>query len=156
MSRVKDIISDPTLTYQQQLLALARLAENDDDSLPLKPEMKKALEEETLCDLGEGRAPYRPRYILPDYQKLMKEGCAFLGLQPPTDIWEATNALLIMYKHVPSITSFPVYLGNFADLFQGRRGNTHVPDHRRGAAARSNRMRISGHQAGVPVLLPDL
>ena len=71
MSRVKDIISDPTLTYQQQLLALARLAENDDDSLPLKPEMKKALEEETLCDLGEGRAPYRPRYILPDYQKLM-------------------------------------------------------------------------------------
>lgn len=117
MSRVKDIISDPTLTYQQQLLALARLAENDDDSLPLKPEMKKALEEETLCDLGEGRAPYRPRYILPDYQKLMKEGCAFLGLQPPTDIWEATNALLIMYKHVPSITSFPVYLGNFADLF---------------------------------------
>lgn len=117
MSRVKDIISDSTLTYHQQVLALARLAENDDDSLPLEPEFEQALKEETLCDLGEGRAPYRPRYILPDYRILMEKGCEFLGLTPATDIWEACNNLLIMYKHVPSITSFPVYLGNFTDLF---------------------------------------
>lgn len=117
MSRVSDIISDPTLTYQQQVLALARLAENDDDTLDLEPEFEQALLDQTLCDLGEGRAPYRPRYILPDYAKLMKDGCNFLGLTPPQDIWEATNALLIFYKHVPSITSFPVYLGNFTDLF---------------------------------------
>lgn len=117
MSKVSDIISDPTLTYQQQVLALARLAENEDDTLDLEPEFEQALKEETLCDLGEGRAPYRPRYILPDYAKLMKDGCKFLGLEPPKDIWEATNALLIFYKHVPSITSFPVYLGNFTDLF---------------------------------------
>ena len=38
---------------------------------------------------------------------------------------------------------------------QGRRGNAHVPDHRRGAAARSNRMRISGHQTGISIFLPD-
>lgn len=117
MSKVTDIISDPTLTYQQQVLALARLAENEDDTLPLEPEFEKALQEMTLCDLGEGRAPYRPRYILPDYSLLMKKGCEFLGLTPPQDIWEATNALLIFYKHVPSITSFPVYLGNFGELF---------------------------------------
>lgn len=118
MSRVKDIISDPTLTYQQEVLALARLAESDDDSLYLEPEFIKALEDEVLCDLNEGRAPYRPRYILPDYRILMEKGCSFLGLQPATDIWEACNNLLIMYKHVPSITSFPVWLGNFSELFE--------------------------------------
>lgn len=117
MSRVKAIISDPTLTYHQQVLALARLAENDDDSLPVDPEFQKALDEEILCDLGEGKAPYRPRYILPDYSILMEKGCKFLDLQPAQDIWEACNNLLIFYKHVPSITSFPVYLGNFTKLF---------------------------------------
>ena len=42
----------------------------------------------------------------------MEKGSPFLGLTPPQDLLEATNALLIMYHHVPSITSFPVYLGN--------------------------------------------
>ncbi len=38
----------------------------------------------------------------------MKQGSEFLKLNPPKDIWEATNNLLILYKHVPSITSMPV------------------------------------------------
>lgn len=118
MSEVSNIIKDPKLTYAQQVLALARLAENHDDTLPLESEFEQALKDQTLCDLGEGRAPYRPRYILPDYAKLMKDGCRFLEIAPPSDIWEATNALLIFYKHVPSITSFPVYLGNFTELFE--------------------------------------
>lgn len=117
MSKVHDIISDPTLTYEQQVLSLARLAENMDDSLARDPEWIEALNEEILCDLGEGLAPYRPRYIVPDYKVLMEKGCKFLNVEAPTDIWEATNALLIFYKHVPSITSFPVYLGNFSKLF---------------------------------------
>jgi len=118
MSKVSEIIKDPTLTYQQQVLSLARLAENEDDSLVRDPEFLEALENGALCDLGEGLAPYRPRYIVPDYELLMKKGCEFLGIEAPTDIWEATNALLIFYKHVPSITSFPVYLGNFSTLFE--------------------------------------
>lgn len=118
MSKVSDIIKNPTLTYHQQVLALARLAESEDTTLPLEDEFKQALEEKTLCDLGEGVAPYRPRYILPDYRLLMKKGCDFLGLTPPTDIWEACNSLLIFYKHVPSITSFPVWLGNLPELLE--------------------------------------
>lgn len=116
-SDVLSIIQDPTLTYQQQVLALARLAESKDDSLPRDEEFVKALQEGCLCDLGEGRSPYRPRYIVPNYEKYFREGSAFLGVEPPTDIWEATNALLILYRNVPSITSFPVYLGNFTKLF---------------------------------------
>lgn len=118
MSRVSEIIKNPTLTYAQQVLALARLAENDDDTLVLDEEFKTALKEQTLCDLGEGNAPYRPRYIVPDYDLLMEKGCKFLELDPPQDLAEACNNLLIFYKHVPSVTSFPVYLGNFTTMFE--------------------------------------
>lgn len=46
----------------------------------------------------------------------MKNESDFLGLEPPKDIWEATNSLLILYKHVPSITSLPVYIGSIDKL----------------------------------------
>ena len=108
MSKVSEIISNPTLTYAQQVLALARLAESEDDTLKLDDEFKLALKEHTICDLGEGNAPYRPRYIVPDYDLFMEKGCKFLELDPPKDLLEAVNNLLIFYKHVPSITSFPV------------------------------------------------
>ena len=47
----------------------------------------------------------------------MKKGCKFLELEPAKTLLEACNNLLIFYKHLPSITSYPVYLGNFTDLF---------------------------------------
>lgn len=115
-SEVLSIIKDPTLTYYQQVLSLARLAENTDDSLPLDDDFLKALKDGCICTLNEGRSPYRPRYLVPDYEKFIREGSSFLGLEPPKDIFEACNNLLIMYHNVPSITSFPVYLGNFTEL----------------------------------------
>ena len=118
MEEVLNIIRDETLTYQQQLLALARLAENMDDTLQRSPEYRQGQKDGIFCDLGEGLAPYRPRYICPDYTQLMEKGSRFLDLTPPQDLLEATNALLIMYHHVPSITSFPVYLGNLDQLLE--------------------------------------
>lgn len=117
-SKVMEIISDETLTYSQQVLALARLAESEDKTLSRNPLWIKALKEGKVCDLNEGLAPYRPRYILPDYSLLMKNGCVFLELESAKNILEACNNLLIFYKHVPSITSYPVYLGNFTDIFE--------------------------------------
>lgn len=114
---VMKIISDETLTYEQQLLALARLSENKCEALKRNLLWIKALNEGKVCDLNEGLAPYRPRYILPDYDILMKKGCKFLELQPAKNLMEACNNLLIFYKHVPSITSYSVYLGNFTTLF---------------------------------------
>ncbi len=116
-SEVYKIISDTTLTYKQQVKALANLAENEDhDSLPRTKEELEALDDHILCDLGEGLVPYRPRYIIPDYRILMSKGCKFLDLEAPKDIWEACNTLLIFYSHVPSITTFPVFLGNLDEL----------------------------------------
>lgn len=41
-----------------------------------------------------------------------------MNLEPPTNIWEATHALLMFYNHVPSITSYPVYIGNIDTLLE--------------------------------------
>ncbi|MGL4909977.1 MAG: YjjI family glycine radical enzyme, partial [Cetobacterium sp.] len=66
----------------------------------------------------EGNAPYRPRYIVPDYDIFMNNGSKFLNIEKPTNIWEAVHGLLILYKHVPSITTMPVYLGNIDYLLE--------------------------------------
>ena len=68
------------------------------------------LQNQMICDLNEGYAIYRPRYILPDYNVYIKKGCEFLELPPPKDLDEALDGLLILYSHVPSITTFPVYI----------------------------------------------
>ena len=113
-----NIIQDPTLTYHQELLALARLGESTDDSLRYSDAYYEAKAKGTLCDLNEGVMPYRPRYICPDYALLFEKGCKFLDLEPPKDLLEAVNALEIFYCHVPSITSFPVYLGDLDKLLE--------------------------------------
>ncbi|MCP4294606.1 MAG: YjjI family glycine radical enzyme [Proteobacteria bacterium] len=118
MNAVLDIIQDSTLTYEQRLHALALEAENSLNVLKISQETQNYRDSGVICDLFEGNAPYRPRYILPDYELLMKQGCRFLDLDPPKDIWEATNYLLILYKHVPSITTFPVYIGNLDTLLE--------------------------------------
>ncbi len=116
MSNILNIIKNNTLTYEQKILGLAREAENSLKILKVSDEIQEYRDESIICDLFEGNAPYRPRYIVPNYEIFMKQGSEFLGLKPPKDIWEATNSLLILYKHVPSITSFPVYIGNIDKL----------------------------------------
>ena len=118
MSEALKIIQDPTLTYHQELLALARLGESTDDSLRYSDEYYEAKRRGALCDLNEGVMPYRPRYICPDYDLLFEKGCDFLQLDPPEDLAEALNVLEIFYCHVPSITSFPVYLGDLDRLLE--------------------------------------
>ncbi len=120
--RILGIIESPTLTHEQKLTNLACAA----DSLMEVLELPKGLDEllnapgdsQCICDLSEGHAPMRPRYIAPDYAKFMREGSEFLQLAPPTDLYEALNVLLIFYKHVPSVTNYPVYVGQLDELLE--------------------------------------
>ncbi len=112
------IIRDSTLTHEQTMMQLAKAAENLLDTPGLPEEFQAMLAEGLICDLGEGHAPYAPRYICPDYSVLMEKGSAFLRLDPPTNLFEATNALLILYRHVPSVTHFPVYIGRIDQLLE--------------------------------------
>ncbi len=116
LKRALEIIKDKTLTYEQKVLSLAREAEDSLEVLSISEGIQKLRDENIVCDLFEGNAPYRPRYIVPNYEKFMKEGSQFLALDPPEDLEDAINNLLILYKHVPSISSFPVYIGNLDKL----------------------------------------
>ncbi len=118
MSQALNIIKNDVLTYSQKVLNLAQTAENQLNVLGLTHEIEGLRQEGIICDLFEGNAPYRPRYIIPNYAKFMQQGSSFLQLKPATNIWEATNNLLILYKHTPSITSFPVYIGNLDNLLE--------------------------------------
>jgi len=112
MSNVLDLVKSEKLTYEQIVLSLAHAAESTLDVLHIPEKTAYYFEQNAIDNLFEGNAPYRPRYILPDYDKFIKQGSKFLQVDPPTDLDELLNALMILYRHVPSITSFPVYLGN--------------------------------------------
>lgn len=113
-----ETIKKRDITFEQKVVTLSRIAENSIEVLNKSEELKNYMEKGIICELFEGNAPYRPRYIVPDYEIFMKNGSKFLNLDVATDIWEATHNLLILYKHVPSITTMPVYLGNIDYLLE--------------------------------------
>lgn len=118
MANVYDIVTSSCLTYEQKLSSLAHAAEDTLDVLSVSKKTRSYMDAGVICNLNEGNAPYRPRYIMPDYEKAVKNGVAFLGLEPPTDLDELLNFLMILYRHVPSITTFPVYLGELDNLIE--------------------------------------
>ncbi|XPE35009.1 glycyl radical enzyme domain-containing protein [Shigella flexneri] len=77
----------------------------------LPAEARRALDEGVICDMFEGHAPNKPRYVLPDYAVFwptVPNG----GAGRRKDLDDALS-LTILYHHVPSVTSMPVYLGNW-------------------------------------------
>jgi YjjI family glycine radical enzyme len=130
--QARDIVDDPTLTYRQRMHRLAALAENALDPPKVSAACAEALEKRVICDLYEGNAPYRPRYVLPDYQALLEHGSEFLELAPAIDLDEALTNLLIAYTQVPSITGYPVWLGDLDALLEPYVGDmSDVELHRR-------------------------
>lgn len=117
-SLVRRVVEDPALTYRQRVQQLAGLAENALEPPPVSDACANALDKRVICDMFEGNAPYRPRYVLPDYAVALRNGSAFLELAPARDLAEALAYLLILYTQVPSITGYPVYLGDLDALLE--------------------------------------
>ena len=119
---ILETIKSQTLTHEQKVATTSGLADSLLEVLDLPEGLDELLnvpiDRKCICDLNEGHAPMRPRYIIPDYAKFMKEGCEFLQLPPPKNLFEALNGLLIFYKHVPSVTNFPVYVGQLDELLE--------------------------------------
>lgn len=118
LEEIKGIIGDPKLTYPQRLIELAKAAENLPEPVALSEDAKWFVEQGVVFDMGEGNAPYRPRYVVPDYDLFMKQGSKFLMLDPPKDIWDAVSNLLILYRFVPSVIAGPVYIGHIDRLLE--------------------------------------
>lgn len=117
-AQVRQVVQDPTLTYRQRVQRLAGLAEEALEYPPLSDAAWTALDKRVVCDLYEGAAPYRPRYLLPDYERALRQGSAHLELEPPADLDDALAFLLMLYTQVPSITGYPVYLGDLDRLLE--------------------------------------
>ncbi|HSG78216.1 MAG TPA: YjjI family glycine radical enzyme [Acidimicrobiia bacterium] len=114
--RIADIVTSPKLGYRQRLLQLALTAEGQLPYPKLSADAERAMETGLVTDLFEGPAPYRPRYLLPDYAHALRNGSEYLELDAPADLEEAVDFLQILYHHVPSITSYPVYFGDLDTL----------------------------------------
>ena len=114
--KLRRIASDATLTPAQKVRYLSLEAENMLDYPALDAETRHALDERVICDMYEGHAPYRPRYVLPDYSVVMRQGSEYLELPVPATLDEAINTLMIAYHHVPSVTGMPVYIGQLDEL----------------------------------------
>ncbi|WP_375748433.1 YjjI family glycine radical enzyme [Vibrio sp. HN007] len=116
MNQTLQIITDKNLNFKQKTNLLAAQADNSLPYVAVPERVSKALEENVLCDIFEGHAPFKPRYVLPDYGKFLKNGSKHLELAPATNLDEAINMLTIIYHHVPSVTNIPVYVGQLDDI----------------------------------------
>ncbi|WP_333851606.1 YjjI family glycine radical enzyme [Leclercia sp.] len=116
--RCQQIVTSPVLSPEQKRHFLALEAENNLPYPTLAPEARQALEAGFICDMFEGHAPYKPRYVLPDYAVFLKQGSEWLELEGAQDLDDALSLLTILYHHVPSVTGMPVFLGHLDTLLQ--------------------------------------
>ena len=117
---IYETLTEPTTTHEQKVTYLARNAENFltvlDEPEGLDELMRCEIDTRCICNLFEGDAPYRPRYICIDFPKFLREGSEFLQLGPAKDFSEALTNLMIMYHNIPSITNYPVFIGDLDEL----------------------------------------
>jgi len=115
-AQVRSVLASPVLLVDQQVDALADAAFKALPYPPVSPDARRAMEDEVICLLAEGPAPFHPRYVAPDYQHLLENGSAFLGLRPARTLHEATASLLTAYHYVPN--GMPVYVGQIDSLLE--------------------------------------
>jgi YjjI family glycine radical enzyme len=111
-SRATELVRDATLSYDQKVRRLATLAT---EALPypsVSDDCAAALDKRVICDMFEGHAPFTARYILPDYERALRQGLDYLEMPAPADLDDALAFLQVMYTHVPSVTTYPVYIGD--------------------------------------------
>ncbi|MHA2813401.1 YjjI family glycine radical enzyme [Vibrio campbellii] len=110
------IATDSNLSPKQKSNFLALEAEATIPYMTISDEVSQAMQQGVICDMFEGHAPFKPRYVLPDYAKFLSQGSEYLELAPAEDFDDAINMLIIIYHHVPSVTNIPVYLGQLDDV----------------------------------------
>jgi YjjI family glycine radical enzyme len=109
------ILKAPDLIYEQKHDALAATAVNALAYPEMSDEAIHLLETGVFCLLAEGASPFHPRYVAPDYGKLLKEGSDFLDLDPAKDLFDAVTSLLTAYKYSPS-GGIPSFIGRLDEL----------------------------------------
>lgn len=115
---IEAIVKDQTLTQNQRFTSMAKAAENSIQPLEFSALLKSYMVDNVVYDMGEGNAPYRPRYVVADIDLFMKQGSSFLQLDPPTNLFEAVSNLMILVHNIPSASNMPVYIGHLDRLLE--------------------------------------
>ena len=113
----EQLVTDRAIGYDQKVRRLAALAVSALEYPALSPLCAEALESRVICDMFEGNRPFTPRYVLPDYALALRNGGS-LELEAPTNLDDALSFLTILYSQVPSVTTYPVYLGDLDALLE--------------------------------------
>ncbi|MCL1094391.1 YjjI family glycine radical enzyme [Shewanella kaireitica] len=116
LTRLSQITRDVTLSPKQKSNFLALEADSSLPYVEVSEPVRQAMDSGIIGDMFEGHAPFKPRYVLPDYAKYLHQGSEYLELSPAKDLDEALNSLAIIYHHVPSVTNIPVYLGQLDEV----------------------------------------
>ena len=114
---ISDLLHAHDLIYEQKRDALAAAAVGSMPYPPISAAARELLHSGVLCLLAEGAAPYHPRYVAPDYAKLLREGSPFLELSPAQNLFDATTSLLTAYKYFPA-GGLPVFIGRLDELLE--------------------------------------
>ncbi|MCC6497296.1 MAG: YjjI family glycine radical enzyme, partial [Propionibacteriaceae bacterium] len=112
------VVASTAIGYDQKIRRLAGLAVGALPYPELSPLCAEALQARVICDMYEGNRPFTPRYVLPDYALALRNGVRHLELEPPTDLDDALSFLTILYSQVPSVTTYPVYVGDLDALLE--------------------------------------
>lgn len=123
---VENIITNTALTNEQAAMNLSAVPFNYVEFFETNNEFRELYEAGCVCTMTEGNVTYAPRYALPDYEKLIHEGCRFLRLAPPKTLFEATQTLEMFYRHIPSVTHYPVYLGSVDKILEPFMNDPHA------------------------------
>jgi YjjI family glycine radical enzyme len=116
-SQVRSVIEDPNILEDQKRVAMMDAAFKTLSYPTVSDAALEALGQGMICLLGEGPAPYHPRYVAPDYQKLLEEGSAFFDLKPAEDLHEAITSLLTAYNYSPT-SDDPPFIGKLDELLE--------------------------------------
>ena len=98
---VRQVIHAKDTIFEQKRDTLAAVAVNALPYPPMSREARELVEAGVICLISEGAAPYHPRYVAPDYFRLLRNGSSFMELAPAQNLFEATASLLTAYKYVP-------------------------------------------------------
>ncbi|MBY5991748.1 YjjI family glycine radical enzyme [Ferrimonas balearica] len=112
------LVRTHNLTPQQKQLALYQRLEAALPRCHYSDAVAEAVESGLVHEMFEPALPFKPRYTVPDYAKALTRGSAFLELDPAEDLDDALHLLTILYQHVPSVTTYPVFLGHLDALLE--------------------------------------
>lgn len=114
---IAKIIHKPDMIYEQKRDALVGAAIASMPYPPMSTKARELIEQGIICLLAEGAAHFHPRYTAPDFERLLKNGSAFLELEPAKNLFDATASLLTAYKYIPT-EGLPVFIGRIDELLE--------------------------------------